>query len=110
MMFGLTQNKELHRKRYCRRYLIVKMVALVRHMLQFISLHDVMDGILADNLRVADLTVEKLWEYAKCSRRHGCDWRHRRCAYPPHRLPERECEPAHDHFRAGAWRIVEAES
>lgn len=49
MMFGLTQNKELHRKRYCRRYLIVKMVALVRHMLQFISLNDVMSGILRKN-------------------------------------------------------------
>ena len=46
VMFSLTQNPELHRKRYCRRYLIVKMVSLVREMLKHINLASVVNGIL----------------------------------------------------------------
>ena len=46
MMFGLTQHPELHRKRYCRRYLIVKMVSLVREMLKYIGLDRIIGGIL----------------------------------------------------------------
>jgi len=34
MMFKLSQHKDLFRKRYCRRFLIVKTVTLVREMLR----------------------------------------------------------------------------
>ena len=48
-MFGLTQNRDLHRKRYCRRYLIVKMVTIVREMLKNVSLKEIIGGILNVN-------------------------------------------------------------
>jgi hypothetical protein len=60
MMFGLTQNQELHRKRYCRRYLIVKMVTLVREMLKHVSLTDIIGGILRIHSAIKFRSVKQL--------------------------------------------------
>jgi hypothetical protein len=45
MLFRLIQNPTLYRKRYCRRYLVVQMVTLVRQMLRHIQFKDVVEGI-----------------------------------------------------------------
>jgi len=60
MMFRLTQNPELHRKRYCRRYLIVKMVSLVREMLKYVSLKDIVGGILKVHSVIKFRSVKQL--------------------------------------------------
>ena len=60
MMFGLTQSKELHRKRYCRRYLIVKMVSLVKEMLRYVNLKEIVDGILSVSKVIKFRAVKQL--------------------------------------------------
>lgn len=60
MMFGLTQHKELHRKRYCRRYLIVKTVSLVREILKYVSMKEVVEGILRFNSSIKFRAVRQL--------------------------------------------------
>mmetsp|Transcript_3012 Transcript_3012/g.3540 ORF Transcript_3012/g.3540 Transcript_3012/m.3540 type:complete len:80 (+) Transcript_3012:1474-1713(+) len=60
MMFGLTQHEEMHKKRYCRRYLIVKTVSLVREILKLISLRDIIDGILKENSTIKFRSVKQL--------------------------------------------------
>ena len=60
MMFGLTQHPDLHRKRYCRRYLIVKIVSLVREMLKFVGLREIIDGILKVSRAIKFRAVKQL--------------------------------------------------
>jgi len=60
MMFGLTQHPEMHRKRYCRRYLIVKTVSLVREMLKHIKLEVVIEGILKHENKIKFRAVKQL--------------------------------------------------
>lgn len=60
MMFVLSQHKELHRKRYCRRYLIVKMVTLVRELLKYIKLDQVFEGILTVKKQIRFRAVKDL--------------------------------------------------
>ena len=67
LLFSLTQNEKLHKKRYCRRYLIVKMVSLVRIILKYISFEKVVDGFLSakQNIRyraVKQLISEVFWD------------------------------------------------
>lgn len=60
MMFSLTQNKELHRKRYCRRYMIVKTVTLVKEMIKYLPLQDIIDGILGVSKNIKFRAVKGL--------------------------------------------------
>ena len=60
MLFSLTGHTELHKKRYCRRYLIVKTVSLVREMLKHISLRKIIDGILKENSNIKFRSVKQL--------------------------------------------------
>lgn len=60
MIFGLTQHKELHRKRFCRRYLIVKMVTLVKEMLKYVNMKEIVDGILGMNKTIKFRAVKQL--------------------------------------------------
>ena len=60
MMFSLTQHKDLHRKRYCRRYLIVKMVTLVKEMLKYVPMQEIVNGILGVSKNIKFRSVKKL--------------------------------------------------
>ena len=50
----------MHRKRYCRRYLIVKMVTLVREMLKYVKLNEIVNGILRQNKTIKFRAVKQL--------------------------------------------------
>ena len=50
----------MHRKRYCRRYLIVKMVTLVREMLKYVKLNEIVNGILRQNKAIKFRAVKQL--------------------------------------------------
>jgi len=60
MMFGLATHPELHRKRYCRRYLNVKMVTLVREILKHMNMRDIIDGVLQFNSHIRFRAVKQL--------------------------------------------------
>lgn len=59
-MFGLSSHPEMHRKRYCRRYIIVKTVELVREMLKHLNLKAIINGILGVKEHIRFRTVRQL--------------------------------------------------
>ena len=60
MLFKLTQNPELHRKRYCRRYLVVTTVSLTREILKFKRFNDVVIAIEKHNSHVKFRAVKRI--------------------------------------------------
>ena len=60
MLFKLTLHPTLHRKRYCRRYLVVMTVTLVRQILKHISFSQVVQGIQKKNQHVKFRAVKRI--------------------------------------------------
>jgi hypothetical protein len=59
-LFKLAQEKEIHRKRYCRSYLIRKMVNFVKKTLPFVNFRQMIESVLKMQDKIKWRSVREL--------------------------------------------------